>query len=231
VRAQARLPKVHDFIKTQLAAGRQAYVVYPRVEDSDSAAGIKAVTKERDQLSKFFAPYEVGMLHGRMSAEEKDAVMQAFRSNRIHVLLATTVIEVGVDVPNATVMLIENADTFGLAQLHQLRGRIGRGTHESHCILIQSVQTEEARQRLAVMESVSDGFAIAEADLAMRGPGELLGQQQSGVPPLRFGDLRKDRAWIERARETARQLRPRTQEPAAAARTNPTRADVPTTPR
>ena len=131
--------------------------------------------------------------------------MTAFRNNRIQLLLATSVIEVGVDVPNATVMLIENADTFGLAQLHQLRGRIGRGAHESHCILIHSSGSAEGRKRLSILEDSTDGFAIAEADLKLRGPGEFLGQQQSGAPALKFGDLARDRQLIEKAREVARQ--------------------------
>ena len=129
--------------------------------------------------------------------------MTAFRANRLQVLLATSVIEVGVDVPNATVMLVENADQFGLAQLHQLRGRIGRGAHESYCILVAEAKTKEASQRLNVLASSNDGFEIAEADLKLRGPGELLGQNQSGLPPLRFGDLAADRVLIERARKLA----------------------------
>jgi ATP-dependent DNA helicase RecG len=143
------------------------------------------------------------LLHGRLRAEEKERVMAAFRANRIQVLLATSVIEVGVDVPNATVMLVENADQFGLAQLHQLRGRIGRGAHESFCILVAEARTDEARKRLGVLASSNDGFEIAEADLKLRGPGEFLGQNQSGLPPLRFGDLVADRSLIERARELA----------------------------
>jgi ATP-dependent DNA helicase RecG len=131
--------------------------------------------------------------------------MAGFRANRVQVLLATTVVEVGVDVPNATVMLVEAAEQFGLAQLHQLRGRIGRGSHDSHCILVASARTEEARQRLRVLAETNDGFRIAEADLAFRGPGELLGQQQSGLPRFRFGDLAQDRGLVERARELVAQ--------------------------
>jgi ATP-dependent DNA helicase RecG len=145
------------------------------------------------------------LLHGRLPSEDKERIMTAFRNHQIQLLLATSVIEVGVDVPNATVMLIENADTFGLAQLHQLRGRIGRGAHESHCILIQSTESAEAKARLEVLAGSTDGFAIAEADLKLRGPGEFLGQQQSGAPALKFGDLSRDRGLIERARATARQ--------------------------
>ena len=132
--------------------------------------------------------------------------MAAFRANRVHVLVATSIIEVGLDLPNATVMLIENAERFGLAQLHQLRGRVGRGAHESYCVLVADIKTAEARQRLKVLEETTDGFRIAEADLKLRGPGELLGQQQSGLPPFRFGDLSQDGALIERARRLAKQV-------------------------
>jgi ATP-dependent DNA helicase RecG len=130
--------------------------------------------------------------------------MSAFAANRVQVLLATSVVEVGLDVPNATVMVVENAEQFGLAQLHQLRGRVGRGAGDSYCILISSSNTEEARQRLKVMEETCDGFRIAEADLQLRGPGELLGRQQSGAPPLRFGDLARDGALVQRARDLVR---------------------------
>ena len=204
VRSAAQLPKVHEFVRQKIAGGRQAYIVFPRVDEDDASAGIKAVTKEFERLQAVFSPFRAGLLHGRLGAEQKDRVMADFRANRIQVLLATSVIEVGVDVPNATVMLIENADQFGLAQLHQLRGRIGRGAHESYCILVAEAKTDEARRRLQVLASSNDGFEIAEADLKLRGPGELLGQNQSGMPPLRFGDLIQDRALIERARELAR---------------------------
>ena len=153
-----------------------------------------------------FAPSKVGLLHGRLRPEEKDRVMTAFRANQLQVLLATSVIEVGVDVPNATVMLIESADQFGLAQLHQLRGRIGRGAHESYCILVAEAKTDEARKRLEILANSNDGFEIAEADMRLRGPGEFLGQNQSGMPSLRFGDLLNDRVLIERARELASRL-------------------------
>jgi ATP-dependent DNA helicase RecG len=206
IRTANDLPKVHRFIKEMLAKGRQGYVVYPRVDEEDLAAGIKAVSQEREKLAAYFAPYRVDLLHGRLPPEEKERVMTAFRNNQIQLLLATSVIEVGVDVPNATVMLIENADTFGLAQLHQLRGRIGRGAHESHCILIQSSGSAEARERLDILAGSTDGFAIAEADLKLRGPGEFLGQQQSGAPSLKFGDLSRHRHLIERARDVAREI-------------------------
>jgi ATP-dependent DNA helicase RecG len=205
VRPVEKLPKVWEFIRSRLAEGRQAFVVYPRVEDSGTA-GVKAVTKEWETLRRDLAPFEVGLLHGRLKSAEKEAVMSAFRSGAVNVLLATPLIEVGVDVPNATVMLIENAEQFGLAQLHQLRGRVGRGAGESFCILTASSKTVEAKERLQILAGTSDGFKIAEADLKLRGPGDLLGQQQSGLPPLRFGNLSDDLALVERARSTATRL-------------------------
>ena len=201
VRGAAQLPKVHEFIRQKIFEGRQAYVVYPRVEEGDLKTGMKAVTQEFARLEKIFAPHRVGLLHGRLRAAEKDAVMSAFRANEMQILLATSVIEVGVDVPNATVMLVENAEQFGLAQLHQLRGRIGRGAHESFCIFVADLKTDDAKARLRVLAESNDGFRIAEADLALRGPGELLGANQSGLPPFRFGDLAQDRALVEQARE------------------------------
>jgi len=204
VRDRDSLPKIWPFIAGQLARGRQAYIVYSRLEEEDTAAGVKAVTKEFHNLEKILAPARVGLLHGRLPGREKEEIMSAFAANRLQVLLATSVVEVGLDVPNASVMLVENAEQFGLAQLHQLRGRVGRGAGESYCILISSAKTDEARRRLKVMEETSDGFRIAEADLQFRGPGELLGRQQSGAPPLRFGDLRGDGALVQRARELVR---------------------------
>jgi ATP-dependent DNA helicase RecG len=201
VRASDKLPKVWEFLHQKLAAGRQAYVVYPRVEEN--ADGLKAVTKEFATLQEKLAPFRVGLLHGRVKAADKETVMSDFRANRIQVLLATSLIEVGVDVPNATVMLIENAESFGLAQLHQLRGRIGRGAHESFCILISDAKQPESRGRLQVLEETTDGFRIAEADLKLRGPGELLGQQQSGLPRFRFGALVSDLSLVRQARDIA----------------------------
>lgn len=202
VRGAERLPKVWEFIREKLGEGRQAFVVYPRVEESGTNE-LKAVTKEREAVQKALAPYRVGLLHGRLAAEEKEKTMAAFRGGALHVLLATSLVEVGVDVPNATIMLVENAEQFGLAQLHQLRGRIGRGAHESYCILVADANTPEAEQRLKVLEESTDGFQIAEADLKLRGPGDLLGQAQSGMPPLAFADLREDLRLVERARTLA----------------------------
>jgi ATP-dependent DNA helicase RecG len=199
VRTTETLPKVWEFVREKLQHGQQAYVVYPRVEDT--AGGVKAVTTEFANVRKLSDPFTVGLLHGRLKGEEKEHVMAAFRANKVSVLLATSLIEVGVDVPNATLMLIENAEAFGLAQLHQLRGRIGRGAKESYCILISDAKKPESQERLRVLEETNDGFNIAEEDLKLRGPGELLGQQQSGIPQFRFGDLVEDLELIRLARQ------------------------------
>jgi ATP-dependent DNA helicase RecG len=203
VRGTEKLPKVWAFVRERLAEGRQAYVVYPRVEDTDLKTGTKAVLAEFEKLARELAPHRVALLHGRLSAEEKESVMADFRANRVQVLLATSVIEVGVDVANATVMVIENAEQFGLAQLHQLRGRIGRGAHDSWCVLVAAKLTDDARERLKVLEETTDGFAIAEADLRLRGPGELLGQAQSGAQQFKFADLTRDLELAKLARELA----------------------------
>ena len=200
VRTTEKLPKVFAFIREKISGGRQAYLVYPRVDVADTDKDIKAVTKEFANVQKALAGFKVGLLHGRVKAVEKEAVMAEFRANKIQALVATSLIEVGVDVPNATIMLIENAEHFGLAQLHQLRGRIGRGAHESFCILISDVLNEESQARLKILEETTDGFKIAEADLKLRGPGELLGQQQSGAMRLRFGNLAEDLNLIRQAR-------------------------------
>jgi ATP-dependent DNA helicase RecG len=205
IRTADKLPKVWEFIRKKLAAGRQAYVVYPRVEES-GGKGLKAVTKEFENLKSLLAPFRVGLLHGRLKSREKDGVMAEFRAGGVNALLATSLIEVGVDVPNATVMLVENAEAFGLAQLHQLRGRIGRGAHESYCVLVSDVETAGANERLKVLEETNDGFRIAEMDLKLRGPGELLGQQQSGLPKFRFGNLADDLGLIQQARELAAKM-------------------------
>jgi ATP-dependent DNA helicase RecG len=197
--------KVWAFVRSELSRGRQAYVIYSRLEEADAVAGLKAVTKEFDELKKVFAPFRVGLMHGKLKPQDKDLTMQAFYANGVQVLLATSIVEVGLDVPNATVMVIENADQFGLAQLHQLRGRIGRGSEQSYCILLASAKTAEAKARMRIMERTSDGFEIAEADLKIRGPGEFLGTDQSGRPALRFGDLIEDRALVEQARALVKQ--------------------------
>ncbi len=200
VRGAARLPKVWEFVRGELEAGRQAYVVYPRI-DEDGEGTVKALRREATEVGKALAPFRVGVLHGGLPAEKKQRVMGEFRAGILRVLAATVIVEVGVDVANATVMVIEGAERFGLAQLHQLRGRIGRGAHASTCVLVPAVESPEVRERLRVLEESGNGFEIAEADLRLRGAGELLGQAQSGLPPLRFGDLAADRRLLERARD------------------------------
>ena len=205
VRTVDRLPKVWDFVRQTMAEGRQTYVVYPLVAESEKT-DLKAATKEWERLVLAMAPHPVGLLHGRLSAAEKDEAMNRFRRGELHMLVATTVIEVGVDVPNATVLVVENADRFGLAQLHQLRGRIGRGAHDACCILVARARSAAALDRLRTLEATDDGFRIAEADLRIRGPGEFLGQQQSGRLQFHFGDLTRDLSLLERARQFAATL-------------------------
>jgi ATP-dependent DNA helicase RecG len=194
---------VWEFLRREVQAGHQAYVVYPVIEESKLE--LKAAIEEYGRLSKqIFPNLRVGLLHGRLSREEKDDVMQRFRANELEILVATTVIEVGVDVPNATVMVIEHAERFGLAQLHQLRGRIGRGGGKSHCILVAPLRmTEEARGRLETMVRTTNGFEIAEADLQLRGPGEFFGTRQSGDRGFHVANPIRDRELLESARREA----------------------------
>ncbi len=202
VRESPDLGQVAAFLRQQVELGRQAYLVYPLVEVSEKLR-LKAAKEEFAAWSERLAPIAVGLVHGRMSAEEKTAVMLAYRTGETQVLISTTVIEVGVDVPNATVMLIFEAERFGLAQLHQLRGRIGRGPHRSWCVLIASGENPEATARLKVLEKTTDGFAVAEEDLKLRGPGDLLGTAQSGLPGLQLGDLVRDQELVKVARQLA----------------------------
>lgn len=202
VRAGAKQKDITDFVKTKLDEGRQVYLVYPLVEESESLKAESAVAahaKWTKRLSKF----EVGLLHGKLKPEEKEAVMEGFRSGRIHVLVATTVIEVGVDVPNATVMILHHAERFGLAQIHQLRGRIGRGGHKGYCILLTEGANPESVEKLSVLEKSADGFVIAEEDLRLRGPGDVLGTAQSGMAEFRFVDFLSDVALLKEARSLA----------------------------
>jgi len=202
VRDSSKLGEVLAFLRPQLEAGRQLYVVYPLIEESEKLEA-KAAAAEYERWRERLYPYSCELLHGRLPAPEKQEIMERFRRGETKVLVSTTVIEVGVDVPNATVMLIENAERFGLAQLHQLRGRIGRGEHKSYCILLSSEPSSETVAKLAVLEKTSDGFEVAEADWELRGPGDLLGTAQSGLPALKIGDLRKDAQLMKRARTTA----------------------------
>jgi len=202
VRSSEKLGEVLSFLRTQLEAGRQVYVVYPLVEESEKLEA-KAATAEYERWRERFHPYSCELLHGRIPGPEKQEIMERFRRGETKSLISTTVIEVGVDVANATVMLIENAERFGLAQLHQLRGRIGRGEHKSYCILLTSEPSSETAEKLAVLEKTSDGFEVAEADWEMRGPGDLLGTAQSGLPALKIGNLKRDAELMQRARRAA----------------------------
>ena len=203
VRSNDRLDRIWTFIEQQVTQGRQAYVIYPRIEE-ETEGSLKAVESEFKHITNRFPHLKTACLHGRIDRDQSAQTMEAFRRNEIQILVATSVIEVGVDVPNATVMLIENAERFGLAQLHQMRGRIGRGKEESHCILVSHEANEKASQRLRTLESNRDGFAIAENDLRHRGPGEFLGQQQSGLPRFRFADLIEHRELVREIRTLAR---------------------------
>lgn len=203
---EKQLPLAYDFIRKQVAKGRQAYVVYPLVEESENL-DLKAATRMVEELG--IGPLvglRLGLAHGKMPAEERDRVMESFRRGELDVLIATSVVEVGVDVPNATVMLVENAERFGLAQLHQLRGRIGRGAHKSFCILQGHPNTRDAWKRLKVLESTTDGFRIAEEDFQIRGMGNLFGREQSGGAVLRVADPLCDTALLEKARQEAFRL-------------------------
>jgi ATP-dependent DNA helicase RecG len=202
--SESRRDEVHALVRRELEAGRQAYVVYPLVEESEKI-DVKAATEMADTLSQeVFPEFSVGLLHGRMKGEGKDRVMKAFSAGDLRVLVSTTVVEVGIDVPNATVMVIEHAERFGLSQLHQLRGRVGRGPDQSYCLLVyQSPMSDDAKERLRAMVDTDDGFEIAERDLRLRGSGDFFGTRQAGVPTFRLIDLVRDRALLERARQAA----------------------------
>ena len=193
----------YDLIRREAAQGRQAYIVLPLVEESEKL-DLKSAVDEHQRLQEVIFPeFQVGLLHGRMTSVEKDEAIGRFRDRQTHILVSTTVVEVGVDVPNATVMLIEHAERFGLSQLHQLRGRVGRGAEQAYCLLMNSSRAETARQRLKVLEQSQDGFFIAEMDLRFRGPGEVLGKRQSGLPDFALASLVEDQAVLELAREAA----------------------------
>ena len=200
LRTETARSKIYEFLRSECAAGRQAYVVYPVIDESERA-DLKAATTMAEKLAKTFAEFRVGLVHGRMKADERDAKMRAFRDNTVNILVATSVIEVGIDVANATVMLIEHAERFGLAQLHQLRGRVGRGSAASHCILLSD--SSEAAARLQAFCETTDGFKIAELDLHERGMGELTGARQSGGVPLRYANLETDLPLLDAARTAA----------------------------
>ncbi len=202
VRDNSKLSEVLSFLRTELERGRQLYVIYPLIDESDKL-DVKAATAEYEVWKERLHPFRCELLHGRIAPIEKQQIMERFRRGETSALISTTVLEVGVDVPNASVMLVENAERFGLAQLHQLRGRIGRGEHKSYCILLTSAQEKETSAKLAVLERTRNGFEVAEADWELRGPGDLLGTAQSGLPALKIGNLKTDGDLMRRARTAA----------------------------
>ncbi|KYG63159.1 ATP-dependent DNA helicase RecG [Bdellovibrio bacteriovorus] len=200
---ESKRPQALQFMMEQIQKGRQAYIVYPLVEESEKI-DLKDAVSEYEKLKELYPKVSFGLLHGKMKPSEKDQIMDQFRRNEIQVLVSTTVIEVGVDVPNANIMIIEHAERFGLSQLHQLRGRVGRGEHKSFCILIMGYAvSEEGKERTAMMEKTSDGFKIAEFDLEMRGPGEFMGTRQSGLSGFKMANLVRDMQTLQEAREAA----------------------------
>ncbi len=200
---QNKAPQVFEFVRDQLKRGRQAYVVYPLVEESEKI-DLKDAMSAFETIKEKFPEFKTGLLHGKMKSSEKDQIMADFRDNKIQILVATTVIEVGVDVPNANIMVIEHSERFGLSQLHQLRGRVGRGAHKSYCVLLLGYAvSEEGYERTAIMAETSDGFKISEKDLEFRGPGEFMGSRQSGLPGFKMGNLVRDLDVLMKAREVA----------------------------
>ena len=200
--------RINAFIAKQIDSGRQVFIVCPAVEENteehtDELKNVKAYTKE---LKTVFPQYNIGLIHGKMKPKEKNEIMTAFASGEVNILVATTVVEVGVDVPNATLMIVENADRFGLSQLHQLRGRVGRGKEKSYCVLFNSSESDSARERLKAMCDTNDGFRIAEEDLRMRGPGDFFGSRQHGLPEMHVADLMTDMNVLEEARDAAQDL-------------------------
>jgi ATP-dependent DNA helicase RecG len=195
----------YAFVRKQVAAGRQTFILCPLIEESDAVAAQAAVVEYERLSREVFLDLKLGLLHGRLSSKDKDAVMASFRAGQLDILVSTPVIEVGIDIPNATVMLIESADRFGLSQLHQFRGRVGRGKDQSYCMLLAENPSEVARQRLDIIENTQDGFKLAEEDLRMRGPGEFFGTRQSGLPDLRMAKI-SDVALLELARGEAVKL-------------------------
>jgi ATP-dependent DNA helicase RecG len=198
--------EAYNFVKSEVDKKHQAYIVYPLVEESDSSAMKAAVSEAANLSATVFSGLRVALLHGQMKAADKDAVMSGFRDGVFDILIATTVIEVGIDVPNATVMVIEHSERFGLATLHQLRGRVGRGSCQSYCLLLGEPPNPQASRRIEVMLSTTDGFKIAEEDLALRGPGEFFGTAQHGLPELKAGNIITDLELVKQAKEVATQI-------------------------
>ncbi len=204
VYVESRRRQVYQVMRDEVSQGRQVYVIYPLVEESEKT-DLKAATQMAEQLQQeIFPDLRVGLLHGKLKPEEKEQVMASIKQHQLDILVATTVIEVGIDVPNATLMVVEHAERFGLSQLHQLRGRVGRGSHCSRCILLTPGNlSEDGEKRLRVMEQTTDGFRIAEADLEIRGPGDFLGTRQSGMPDFRVASILRDGQILEQARTEA----------------------------
>jgi ATP-dependent DNA helicase RecG len=198
-----RLPKVYSFIKKQIELSQQCMIVYPLVEESEKSDIAAAVDMYKELKQNIFPDIEMGVIHGKMKSDEKKSIMRDFEQNKINILVATTVIEVGIDVPNATIMLIEHAERFGLTQLHQLRGRVGRGAEKSYCILVNHGTNEKSATRLGIMEETADGFRIADEDLMLRGPGDYIGYQQSGFIKYKIADMITDGPIIRKARKLA----------------------------
>ncbi len=199
--------RLNGFIRKQVTEGRQVFVVVPMVEENEELnIKLKSAQEHAAQLSALFPDLKVGCVHGKMKAKDKDAVMAAFVSGEIQILVATTVIEVGVDVPNASLMIVENAERFGLSQLHQLRGRVGRGKHKSYCILVSDNDSPELKSRLDIMCKTGDGFKISEEDLRLRGPGDFFGSRQHGLPEMHVADLGADVNVLQQAQDESRRL-------------------------
>jgi len=196
----------YNFIRKQVAEGRQCYVICPMVEESEAMEAENVLDYSRTLQEELGDSIRVSYLHGKMKQKEKDTIMEAFGKNEIQVLVSTTVIEVGINVPNATVMMVENAERFGLAQLHQLRGRVGRGKHQSYCIFMSASKTKDTEERLSILNKTNDGFKIASEDLKLRGPGDLFGIRQSGILDFKLGDVFQDAKVLQRASESAEKL-------------------------
>jgi ATP-dependent DNA helicase RecG len=196
----------YDFVRAQVAKGRQVYVVCPAIDESDSISAATALAEAERLQAGPFRDARVAVVHGQLKAADRDGVMHAFKSGRVQVLVATSLIEVGIDVPNATVMIVEGAERFGLAQLHQLRGRVGRGTAKSFCLLFSNAETGASQARLEALLETNDGFVLADRDLEIRGEGQVMGARQAGVPDLKLARLARDRAALLRARELAAEI-------------------------
>jgi len=199
---EVKLPKVYDFLKNQINSGRQIFIVYPLISESEKM-DLQAAEKGFENISKIFSSYKIALLHSKLKKLEKKEVVEKYKSGEVDILVSTTVIEVGVDIPNATVMIIENAERFGLSQLHQLRGRIGRGGEKSYCILVSRKDTEQGNERLRILEGTIDGFKISEADLKLRGPGEFFSAKQHGLVDLKIANLIEDGEILQKARLAA----------------------------